>query len=141
MVREDILSGLKHAISKGESLKEAMMSFYRSGYPKGEIEEAARMIQNEQVQKKMEMIQQIQETKLTTQKPLQKISQYIPQNQITQFPIQQKSIQKISNYEEEKNSRLGWIILIAGSLMIIAAVVLVIIFKEQVTAFFNNLIG
>ena len=39
-MRDDILEGLKLAVSKGETLQNAMMSFYNSGYPKEEIEEA-----------------------------------------------------------------------------------------------------
>ncbi|MCA9487549.1 MAG: hypothetical protein KC516_01155 [Nanoarchaeota archaeon] len=39
---DDILGGLKAAVERGETLKDAMMSFYNSGYAKQEIEEAAR---------------------------------------------------------------------------------------------------
>ena len=129
MVREDIVAGLKQAISKGESLRQAMMSFYKSGYIKEEIEEAARFIQNEQIQQRMAM------TYEEVQEPTQTISQ--PQIQNTQ--IQTK--QKISNYTEEKSSKLGWIILISGTLVIIILVILAIIFKNQITEFLNNLVG
>lgn len=47
MVNDEILSGLRMAVSKGELLHKAMMSFYNSGYNKDEIEEAARIIKNE----------------------------------------------------------------------------------------------
>ena len=39
---EDILGGIKAAIERGENLKEAMVTFYNSGYSKKEIENAAR---------------------------------------------------------------------------------------------------
>jgi hypothetical protein len=42
MAREDIFGGLRLALAKGETLKEAMMSFYHAGYKKEDIEEAAR---------------------------------------------------------------------------------------------------
>jgi len=44
-VREDILGGLKLAVSKGESLQQAMQSLYNSGYAKGDIEKSARELQ------------------------------------------------------------------------------------------------
>ena len=43
-VKEEIAAGLKEAIAKGESLDRAMMSFYNSGYPKQEIEDAALLL-------------------------------------------------------------------------------------------------
>src|SRR3989338_9023288 len=46
MVREDILGGLRVALSKGYSLQNAMQSFYNSGYKKEDIEEAARYLQS-----------------------------------------------------------------------------------------------
>ena len=47
MVNEEIFGGLKLALSKGETLKQAMMSFYNAGYKREEIEEAARALQQE----------------------------------------------------------------------------------------------
>ena len=48
MVRSEIVEGLKVALNKGESLKEAMMSFYNAGYSKKDIEEAARNLHLQQ---------------------------------------------------------------------------------------------
>ncbi len=45
MSKEDIAEGLRVAIDRGESLEQAMTSFYNSGYEKAEIEEAAKIIQ------------------------------------------------------------------------------------------------
>ena len=47
MVNDDILGGLKSALSRGYSLKDAMFSFYNAGYKKEEIEDAARAVQAE----------------------------------------------------------------------------------------------
>jgi hypothetical protein len=44
-MREDILEGLKSAILRGESLKQAMQSLYNAGYDAKDIEEAARFLQ------------------------------------------------------------------------------------------------
>lgn len=47
MTKKEILEGLKLALNRGESLKDAMMSFYNSGYPKKDIEDAARALYRE----------------------------------------------------------------------------------------------
>lgn len=101
MVNEQILNGLKFALAKGQTLKQAMMSFYNAGYSKQEIEEAARYLYAEQqqwqaqqqsqqpVQRPVQQSQPAQEM----QKPLKQIAQqYKPQEaqpvQPTQ-PVQQ----------------------------------------------------
>ena len=48
MVNQEIYQGIKYALSKKQTLREAMMSFYNAGYSKAEIEEAARKVQIEQ---------------------------------------------------------------------------------------------
>ena len=53
-MKEDILEGLKSAVSKGESLRQAMQSFYNAGYKKGEIEEAARDLQKNKIENQRE---------------------------------------------------------------------------------------
>ena len=50
MANEEILGGLKTALERGESMKRAMMTFFNAGYPKAEIEEAARVLQSEKIQ-------------------------------------------------------------------------------------------
>ena len=44
MVRADIVGGLISGMERGYSLKEAMISFYNTGYNKQDIEEAARHV-------------------------------------------------------------------------------------------------
>ena len=46
-MKENILEGLKFAISKGDSLQEAMQSFYNAGYSREDIEYAARELQDQ----------------------------------------------------------------------------------------------
>jgi len=45
MVNQTIVQGLMQAVSRGESLHQAMMSFFNAGYAKQEIEEAAAEVQ------------------------------------------------------------------------------------------------
>ena len=44
MVREDILGGLKTALRRGESLRQAMITLHNAGYEKEEIEQAAKSL-------------------------------------------------------------------------------------------------
>ena len=48
MVNSEILGGLRAALNRGESLEKIMVSFYNAGYRKEEIEEAARIFQQEE---------------------------------------------------------------------------------------------
>lgn len=45
MPKEDIIGGLSLAIQKGESLQQAMLTFFNAGYKREEIEEAAKELQ------------------------------------------------------------------------------------------------
>jgi len=44
-VNEDILGGIEVAVAKGEPIESVMMGFYSSGYPKEDIEWAAKAFQ------------------------------------------------------------------------------------------------
>lgn len=53
MVNEEIFQGLKIALFKKQSLKDAMESFYNAGYEKNEIEEAAKSLQMQEFQQNL----------------------------------------------------------------------------------------
>lgn len=44
MINEEIIGGLVSALSRGEPLEKAMMTFFNAGYGKGEIEESAQEV-------------------------------------------------------------------------------------------------
>ncbi|MBA7668268.1 hypothetical protein ES703_76378 [subsurface metagenome] len=96
-MNEEILEGLKVALSKGESFRDAMMSFYNAGYKKEEIEDAARALQ-------MQQSQQVQPT--PTQPPIkqvQPVQQAKPERRIQEPVVKPESpetIQKVSGYEQ-----------------------------------------
>ena len=46
MVNNDILGGLKSALTRGYSLEEAMLSFFNAGYKREDIQEAAKALQS-----------------------------------------------------------------------------------------------
>lgn len=47
MVNEEIIGGLVSALSRGEPLEKAMMTFFNAGYKKSEIEVSARQVYNQ----------------------------------------------------------------------------------------------
>lgn len=149
MTVEDISEGLKLAVSKGETLQQAMQSFYNAGYKKENIESAARLLtlnvvqptqpQESTIPQKQPVIPQ-----QTPFKSVQKISSYgkpLPQQQ---FPLPPKPVQKISSYEQSQKQRNPKVIMVI--LVIILLIVFggaiggILFFKENVIEFFNNLI-
>jgi hypothetical protein len=82
MINEAIFSGLITALARGESLQNAMFSFYNAGYEKQEIEEAARELYKQtggQAEKLINPKKPLPETKAVlqgllkpTSEPLQK---------------------------------------------------------------------
>lgn len=50
-MNNEILSGIENAVARGYTLQQAMQSFFNAGYPKQEIEEAARQFMTTQNQK------------------------------------------------------------------------------------------
>ncbi len=138
MVREDILAGLKSATQKGESLKQAMISFYNAGYSKEEIEEAARVLQSQGI------VQPVVQT--TSQKENQQTQQNFVQGQSVQKvssygvppPQQNQQVQKISNYAIPKKKGKGFVIILVGLLvLLIGLLITVVIFKDQILEFFS----
>ncbi len=138
MVKEEIFEGLKVALSKGESLQRAMMSFFNAGYSKEEIEEAARYLQRSQTSSQPQSPQQTQPQKT------QPVQQQPRRTQPKVRPLQQppkKTIQKVSAYEGKPKST-GVIvtgILIFFLILLLGVLVAVFLFKDELAAFFGNI--
>src|SRR3989344_7659558 len=133
MANQDIVNGLRQALARGESLKQAMITFYNAGYKKEEIEDAAREIQgNQRLQYSSQT--QYQQPATFTQQP-----QY-------QQPTQ--PIQKVSSYtsttgqvEGKKwGSKMVWIL---GSILVLLVISLSLAFafKTQLIDFLTKLFG
>ncbi len=76
-VREDIFGGLKLAVEKGETLEQAMISFFNAGYKGEDIEETARVYQSGYYPQPVQPVQQAPQIQQSAQqKPVQKISLY-----------------------------------------------------------------
>ncbi len=158
MVNQEILEGLRNALARGYSLESAMMSFFNAGYKKEEIEEAAgflhqhpshplshpekpsspEALESEQIKKTEKTVSKI------PYKPLKQPLKPVPSapSAQAQKPVQQVIKKRISEYEPEpsKKIKLKIIILIILLVMLAGAFIGVIIFKEQVINFFNNLL-
>ncbi|MFQ5531758.1 MAG: hypothetical protein ACE5ES_04040 [Candidatus Nanoarchaeia archaeon] len=149
MPNREILEGIRMALSRGESLRQAMISFQNSGYPAHEIQEAARALQMEQAQQRMQpgFRQQIPSNQPPTQtRPQQPLIQPKPPQQQIQQPIKQifrkKQEQKVSAYgQHPKQAKKNIVIILALVfilLLLIGGLVGFFIFKDSIIGFFNT---
>ena len=148
MAREELVEGLKRALSNGDSLGQAMQSFYNAGYEKNEVEEAARALQMQAVQRQPIQPQQRQQPKQQPKNPTNLPPQIIMSQkqkpQASSFGQKmQKPIQKISDYEfKNSNPRKTAIIILSIILILLIGLVAVLfVFKDQFLNFFANLFG
>ena len=92
-INQAIVEGIRNAVARGESLKQAMMSFYNAGYDRTEIENAAREFQKQQAQGAIQMPPQTQ-----IQKPKQPSITSPPE---LKTKINQQAT-KVSSYGQQK---------------------------------------
>jgi len=142
MVKEEIIEGLRTAIAKGEPLEKAMMSFYNAGYKKEEIEAAAAAMV--QMPSFVQPTSQPQPTYQPQQFQQKKI---IPQQTPTRgqpkplIPPPPASTQDVSDYGK-KPSEKGLVItvlLVALLLLLLGGLIGLILFKQELSDFFNSL--
>ncbi len=162
MVREDILGGLKTALARGQTLRQAMMSFYNSGYLKQEIEEAAKALQVEKNQplqpqfaqgpsetapifQRTDLVEKdsneepkevlSQTAKLAQPQTIQKVSAYGQPAQ----PTQPKQPQQVQQPQPAKPRGKAIIfILLALLIILIGGLIVVFFFKDKLLTFFNS---
>ena len=162
-MKDDILEGLKNALSKGEQLQYAMQSFHNAGYEMKDIEEAAHELQLKMPQYfpkpnpvGVQVDQEIpnKET-FSPNPPIQKVSNY-EQNYPNPNPpeVQEKQeipnketfspnppIQRVSNYEQKQTNPKKIIVIVIVSLIVILVLFLggIFLFRERLLEFFNTL--
>ncbi len=126
MPKEELVEGIRQAVSKGEAIEKAMMSFYNSGYTKQDIEEAAAASQQGFFQ------QGSQQGKQTAQPG---IMQPRPQ-------VQPGVVQRVSSYgkKPERGSLTITIVLVVVLLLLLGALAAVILFKSEISSFFSGLV-
>ena len=126
-MKDDILEGLKNALSKGEQLQNAMQSFHNAGYEMKDIEEAAHELQLKMPQYfpkpnpvGVQVNQEIQNKEASSPKP---------------------PIQRVSNYEQKQTNPKKIIVIVIVSLIVILVLFLggIFLFRERLLEFFNNL--
>ncbi len=161
-MNEEILGGLRLALSRGESLRQAMMSFYNAGYKKEEIEEAAKVAQNANIQPQVQKPSPKQVTEKAptgkVKKSAQKVSSYgepEPQQPIDLAieqlqklktspgqPSAQAPIisQKVSGYGKKPKpaGKLIISLLIFFLLFLVGALIAVFFFKDELINFFGG---
>jgi len=95
MAREELVEGIRMATEKGESLKDAMMSFLNAGYLKEDIEDAARIVQSG--------------ISIKEEKPLQKpAEESVEKITISEnIPSAPATVQKISDYSGKEDSKMN----------------------------------
>jgi len=143
-MKENILEGLKFAISKGDSLQEAMQSFYNAGYSREDIEYAARELQD---QFRTEQIKGIHAVGPYNANPKAE-EEYPPDikgsaGQSESEPVSKDlQIQKVSDYGSAENPKKKMIILIVVLLVILAVVLAgIFFFRSSLISLFNKFWG
>lgn len=130
---EEISEGLRIALSRGESLQNAMQSFYNAGYNREDVESAARMVNQSNV------------TTVQTQPIVKVISNTIqPQPQNIQAGSQAVNRNQVSNYgnENPKDPRKTMITLVIIMLVIFGIILgALFLFKAQIVGFLENLVS
>ncbi len=133
MPKEEIVEGLRYALSRGETLESAMMSFFNAGYAKEEIEEAAAFLNAPQMPQGYPIG--------TT--PQQASSQgAVQQTQPLQQP-QPNVVQRVSDYGSKSKSsgKIVTIILITLLIFLLGLLVSVFLFREELAEFLNSLLS
>ena len=143
MVNQAIFEGLKRATKKGETLRKAMISFYNAGYPKEEIEEAARLLKTQSASTKLTTQSTNTPKKIFTKtsKPIQKISSYgnkipVQKKQITKPTKKVEPKQKVSDYPTEQlPKKKSWIKIV---LIILIIIIILFLIGIGISYFFFN---
>jgi hypothetical protein len=139
MVNQEILNGLKLALSKGEPLGTAMNSFYNAGYLREEIEEAARIAQQEIAGKNiMQEIQPVKTERKSIFPSLFQKSEEVSQPQKTEQKQIPASRQTISDYNEKPvgNPRKTFMLiaLVSALTILLGVLIFIIVFRDQITS-------
>tara|TARA_Y100000031_G_C8138709_1_gene346523 strand:- start:58 stop:480 length:423 start_codon:yes stop_codon:yes gene_type:complete len=138
---EDILAGLKSAMSRGDSLQEAMQSFYNAGYMKRDIDAAARKLQ----------------TQLHSE-PIKKAHEQKPINAKKSLPVltpgkdeganskPQKTVQKVSDYDSKgkakENPTMKKIMLLVILISLLAIILgSIFLFRENVLGLIDRFLS
>jgi hypothetical protein len=116
MLNEEIIGGLVSALSRGQSLESAMMTFYNAGYNKEEIEDSAKEVYNQVGPQMMGVKGSLQETlneiaikagvaPTTPAAPAQPQQANTPEKIVLQTPGEKKPGEVVNAKEENKTTQ------------------------------------
>lgn len=136
MVSIEIVEGIKQAVKRGDSLKQAMMSFFNAGYDREEIQDAARVVQNTITETPIlkKAILKGSVAKNTKKKIKQNVSSYGAP----------KAVMETSKKASAVANPLGKImifVLIFIFVILGVFILSVIFFKEEAISIFSNIFG
>jgi hypothetical protein len=140
MINKEIYEGIKLALSRGYSLKDAMMSFYNAGYKKEDIEDSAREILKEQSTHESDIQKPVAKQEL--KKPENKKIP-IPPKELPSKPKEKSKIkQNISSYEQEK-PRGKWLVILLIIILLISIGILIttLFFKTEISDMLKYFLG
>jgi len=134
MINYDLIEGLRIALAKGYTLEQAMMSFYNAGYPKEEIEEAARILLYHPSQILSHPKEPIPEE---MKKPVK--GKALPTTKPKKFAL--PSRQGVSIYDEEEKSKTKAVISVLVLVLFVLLVALggIILLKDRLINFFAQI--
>jgi translation elongation factor EF-Tu-like GTPase len=142
MVNQEIVEGLRLALSRGYTLEKAMMSFYNAGYKKEDIENAARELYSHPSQS---LSHPHKKTPEEFKKPIEEVKPLIGAISITEAVDKtevkeaKKIGKRISRYEEKPKGRLISILLVILLLILLSGLAGIIFYKDQLISFFSGL--
>ncbi len=136
MVKQEIVEGLRLATSKGESLQEAMMSFFNAGYSKEDIENAAKVLYSSRTKETQNSSDKQSPQNAQGDKSSLKPK---PLNQRQEPSKKPKVIQRVSNYDEppKQPRKILTIILIIILIILFGALIGIFLFRESLMNFFG----
>lgn len=145
MVNEDILGGIETGVAKGQSIESVMIGFFNAGYPREDIEWAAKSFQLNQSKINAGNTIQLPEVPKKESKFLSFFKSKKKEQPVVMQPFVKKPIlkQSVSAYDQASEFREKVILLVLVSSLIILLAILaaVFLFKEQLANFINSLFG
>lgn len=144
MANLEIKEGIKSALARGETLKQAVNSFLNAGYDPLEVERASKELEGGQsfFVPKQPVNQGFQPARTSPRVSPTFVKKPAVNYTRNNFPAPIQN-QKISNYEYASSDEVGRKILIFGLvallIILIAGLGFIFFFQEQVSSFLSNL--
>jgi len=139
MAKEDLIEGLRYALSRGDTLEKAMMTFYNAGYPKEDIEGAAYYLQSPQMPGTFQNPSPVKPVAASSNQPQQPIPNVSPPVQYMQPP---QAMQNVSSYGPRPRSsgKAVTIILVFMLVFLLGILITVFLFRDKLSELLSGLL-